>query len=177
MKSQDLLTTEHYVKKWSYIVIYQHQGMTVPMWRELRSKLGSKMECMVVKNTSINRIFKEETLSGGSMCLIGVSSMEDFKDLSTITNEYKYTLLLIGGYWNEQCWTHKDVKYICDLESMNNIFSKLVDTINQGSRLTSTLSQTNNLLVSTLKSNNSNICNILTLYNKQNVVYFCIYIT
>ena len=176
MKSQDLLTTEHYVKKWPYIVIYQHQNMTVPMWQELRSKLGTERECMVVKNTSINRIFKDEALSGGSMCLIGVSSMEDFKDLSNITNDYNYILLIIGGYWNKQCWSHDDVKYICNLGSINNIFNDLINTMNQSLRLTSILDQTNELFISTLNSNNTKICYTLSLHSKRNTVLFCIYI-
>lgn len=167
MKSQDLLTTEHYVKKWPFIVIYQHQGITVSMWQELRSKLGNQMECMVVKNTSINRIFKSKKLTGGSMCLIGVSSMEDFKKVSDITDNYSYMLLLIGGYWDDQCWTHNDVKFICNLGSINSVFNDLIFTINQGQRLVSTLSNTNNVLISTLESNNKLIPNILALYQQK----------
>lgn len=174
MKSQNLLTTEYYVKKWPYILIYQHQGITVPMWQKLRSKLDNTMECMVIKNTVINRIFNNNKITGGSMCLIGVSSMDDFKHLSDITNYYNYKLLLVGGYWNKQCWSHNDVKRICNLGSMNNIISNLIITITQNQQRILTVVDKNNLFISNLESNNLKVYDTLIVYSQQNDTY-CIY--
>ncbi len=167
MKHQGLATVQQYMNKWSYIIVYQHQGMNVPMWQQLRSDLGDTMECMVVKNSQAARVLNNNSLCGGSTCFIGASSMEEIKRLDNLTKKYEYSLLLIGGYWDNKCWTHKDIQYIFNLDSMETIWSNLISTMLQGQTLVRTLSQNNEICVNNMEANSNSLYNLLNNYSNQ----------
>ena len=172
MKHQGFSVMQEYMNKWPYIIVYQHQGMNVPMWQQLRSELGNTMECMVVKNSQAARVLNNNKLCSGSTCFVGVSSMEDIKQLEFITKKYSYSLLLIGGFWDNKCWTHEDIQQILNLGSIEQIWGDLISTMLQSENLVTFLSHNNKLCINTIETNSNTLCNILTnIHNKDFVVY------
>lgn len=167
MKHQRLAHVQQYMNKWSYIIVYQHQGMNVSMWQQLRSDLGNTMECMVVKNTQAARVLNNKSLCNGSTCFIGTSSMEDIKQLETLTKKYEYSLLLIGGYWDNNWWTHKDIQCIFNLDSVENIWSNLISIMLQGNNLVTTLSHNNKMCVNSIETNSNSLYNLLNNYSNK----------
>ena len=167
MKRQELSTMQEYVTKWPYIIVYQHQGMNVSMWQRLRSELGSNMECMVVKNSQAARVLNNNNLCSGSTCFIGTSSMEDIKRLESITNKYSYSLLLIGGFWDNKCWTHNDIQHIFKLDSMEHIWNGLISTMLQANSLITCLSHNNKSCINTIETKSNLLYNVLTNYTQQ----------
>ena len=167
MKHQEFSTMQEYMKKWPYIIVYQHQGMNVMMWQQLRSELGNNMECMVVKNSQAARVLNNNKLFSGSTCFIGTSSMEDIKKLESITKKYAYSLLLIGGFWDNKCWTHEDIQRILNLGSIESIWGDLISTMLHRETLITYLSQNNSSCVNTIETSSNLLCNVLIKYSQQ----------
>jgi ribosomal protein L10 len=165
MKHQELSTLQQYMSRWPYIVVYQHQGMNVSMWQQLRLELGDTMECMVVKNSQAVRVLNSNHLCNGSICFIGTSSMDEIKLVESITKKYEYSLLTIGGFWDNKCWTHYDIQRICNLDSVEHVWINFISTISQENTLVKSLTYTNELCTNTIKSTSNSLCNILQIYS------------
>lgn len=167
MKHQELSAMQEYMNKWSYIIVYQHQGMNVLMWQKLRSELGDNMECMVVKNSQASRVLNNDKLCSGSTCFIGVSSMEDIKRLESITKKYVYSLLMIGGFWDNKCWKYADIQRILNLSSIENVWSDLITTMLQTETFISYLSHNNKSCINIIETNSNELCSVLHNYSQQ----------
>lgn len=167
MKHKELSAMYEYMNKWSYIIVYQHQGMNVPMWQKLRSELGNSMECMVVKNSQAARVLNNNKLCSGSTCFIGMSSMEDIKRLESITKKYGYSLLIIGGFWDNKCWTYADIQRILNLGSIENIWGDLITTMLQAETFIKCLSHNNDLCVNIIDTNSNTLYVALNNYSQR----------
>jgi len=167
MKHQELSAMQEYMNKWSYIIVYQHQGMNVLMWQKLRSELGDNMECMVVKNSQASRVLNNDKLCSGSTCFIGVSSMEDIKRLESITKKYVCSLLIIGGFWDNKCWTYTDIQRVLNLNSIENVWGELITTMLNSETFVQCLSQNNNSCLNTIETNSNTLCAVLNNYSQQ----------
>jgi ribosomal protein L10 len=164
MKHQGLSNLQQYIDKWPYIIVYQHQGITVPMWQKLRSELGDTRECIVVKNSQAAHILNNNYLCSGSTCFIGTYTMEDIKNVTVITKNYEYLLFSIGGYWDNECRTNIDINNICNLASLENIWLNFISTISQENKLTTYLSSTNKLTIDIMESTSNSLYQTLNNY-------------
>lgn len=159
---------QEYMATWPYIVVYQHQGMTVPMWQQLRTDLGDHVGCMVVKKSHAARAFQDTSLCGGPMCCIGMTSMSDMHHVEKTLKKYGDRVFLLGGYWDMTCWTHQDVVQICSLQSMEQVYSTYVSTLSTGAaHCVSIMSQPNRACVDTLSMPYIQLYTLLQAYCQQ----------
>jgi ribosomal protein L10 len=158
---------QEYMATWPYIVVYQHQGMTVPMWQQVRTHLGDHVGCMVVKKSHAARAFQDTSLCGGPMCCIGVTSMSDIPHVEQTLKKFGDRLFLLGGYWDRHCWTHQDVVHICSLQSMEQVYATYMSTLSGGSHCISTMSQPSHGIITTLSMPYTQLYTLLQTYCQQ----------
>lgn len=164
MTSYTMSPVHYYMQKWPYMLLYQYTGMRVDQWQHLRVSLGPHAACMVCKNSHLIPYMSHTHMCHGATCMIGVVSMEDMHRVHTLTQEYGYSMVLIGGYWNQQCRSYQDVMHLCTLPSHTTLYTRLFQCMSPVSHLDSTLQQSQIQCVDTLETSQTRLYQLLYMY-------------
>jgi hypothetical protein len=138
--------------------------MRVDQWQHLRIALGPHAACMVCKNSHLLPYMSNTHMCHGATCMIGVSSMEDMHRVYTLTQEYGYSIVLIGGYWNHQCRSYQDVMHICTLPSHTTLHTMFLQCLSPVSHLNTTLQSSSYECVNTLTTSQMRLYHVLCMY-------------
>lgn len=136
--SQDTRLLQHFMDTWPIRVLYQHQGIGVSTWLRIRSALGSTMGVRVVKGSQLSLVCSLDSQPEtrvylqGSCCVFGVSRFEDIAHVSRLCALYPNTMVLLGGHWENQYWTHLDINHVAQMGEMSLLHGELYETLLQG---------------------------------------------
>ncbi len=133
---QDTRMLQHFIHRWPIRVMYQHQGMCVSTWLRLRRALGPHMGLRIVKSSQLPLVFPTGTHPQvhfqGSCCVFGLSSLEDIATLYRVCAMYPNAMVVLGGHWHTQYWTHMDVHHVARVSNVSLLHRDLCDTLYQG---------------------------------------------
>lgn len=166
MTSYTMSPVHYYMQKWPYVLLYQYTGMRVDQWQHLRKALAPHATCMVCKNSHLFPYMSHTHMCHGATCMICVSSMEDMHRVHTLTQDYGYSMVLIGGYWNQQCRSYQDVMHICTLPVPHMLYVSFLGCISSLSYLDTTLEISHMQCTTTLETPQRRLYNLLCMYAK-----------
>jgi len=135
--SKDTRVLQHFINRWPIRVFYQHQGMCVNTWVQIRRALGPHTGLSIVKSSQLPLVLPTETKSKvyfqGSCCVFGVSRLEDIISLYRVCAMYPNTMVCIGGHWHKKYWTHMDISHVAHLSEKTLLHKDLCDILYQSS--------------------------------------------
>lgn len=133
---QDTRMLHHVLETWPIRVFYQHQGMCVSTWLHLRRALGPTMGLRIVKGSQVPHVFpggiQPRIYFQGSCCVVGLHRLEDMATLHRICAMYPQGMVLLGGHWYGEYWTHWDVQHVAHLPHPSLLHQQVCDTLHQG---------------------------------------------